>query len=340
MLYSKLKAVEYGILEQFMISKVKKELKRFQKKIRTPKKEIKENKKKEYLLHNLSYEISDKIKNGILTLDIPIVENKNTTLDRILNEKCSLVRFGDGELGIMNGSRIHFQDRSAEMADRLKEIIKSNEDRLLIGLPDCFGSLDGFMPFVADFWRKWMAKKRQMVYSYLDMDRVYYDAFFTRVYVPYLKTQQHYNECTSYFERLKQIWKDRDVVVCEGEGTRFGLFNDLLKDAKSISRILCPARNAFNKYTEIYSAFNDISKDKLVLVALGPTATVLAYDLHHAGYQAIDIGHLDLEYEWFRRKDEMGRPIEFKYTDGSKEGRKVHKINSSEYEQQILKEIY
>lgn len=42
-----------------------------------------------------------------------------------------------------------------------------------------------------------------------------------------------------------------------------------------------------------------VNKAKLVLIALGHTATVLAYDLAEVGYQAIDIGHIDIEYEWF-----------------------------------------
>lgn len=39
----------------------------------------------------------------------------------------------------------------------------------------------------------------------------------------------------------------------------------------------------------------------MFLLALGPTATVLAYDLCKIGFQAIDIGHLDIEYEWFNQ---------------------------------------
>ena len=37
----------------------------------------------------------------------------------------------------------------------------------------------------------------------------------------------------------------------------------------------------------------------LFLLALGPSATAMAYDLTKFGYQAIDIGHIDLEYEWY-----------------------------------------
>ena len=33
---------------------------------------------------------------------------------------------------------------------------------------------------------------------------------------------------------------------------------------------------------------------------LGPTAKVLAYHLSKKGIQAIDLGHIDSEYEWFK----------------------------------------
>ena len=42
-----------------------------------------------------------------------------------------------------------------------------------------------------------------------------------------------------------------------------------------------------------------LPKDKLFILALGPMATVLAYDLARLGYRALDLGHIDIEYEWF-----------------------------------------
>ena len=54
-------------------------------------------------------------------------------------------------------------------------------------------------------------------------------------------------------------------------------------------------------------------KDYRVLIALGPAATVLAYDLYQAGYQAIDIGHLDIEFEWFLHKSDKRELIPGKY---------------------------
>ncbi|MHC4681036.1 MAG: GT-D fold domain-containing glycosyltransferase, partial [Planctomycetota bacterium] len=293
----------------------------------------------QYKLKNMPYETCDKIADGGLRIQIPAIRSPGETLDKILQTKCSLSRFGDGELSIMNGSRIHFQNPSRRLAQRLKEVIASDIPNLLIGLPDCFGSLDNYMPFVADFWRKWMSKKRERAYSYLDMNRVYHSAFFTRVYMPFNKTDEHYANCSAYFQKIKMIWTSRDVVICEGEGTRFGMFNDLLNGAKSISRIVCPARSAFDKYDEILAAFDDSGRDKLVLAALGPTATVLAHDLCIKGYQAIDVGHLDVEYEWFLRKDEVGTPLEFKYVDGTREGRKVHRLEDPGYERQIIRRM-
>jgi len=322
-----------------MQKKIEKELKRFKKKLFCSGKKHKRLEEIQYELENMPYEIYDKIENVGLGFQLPIIKSTDETLDKILQSNFSLSRFGDGEFSVMNGSRIHFQNRCPKLAQRLKEVITSNVSNLLIGLPDCFGSLDNYMPPVIRFWRKWMSRKREMVYSYLDMNRVYYNAFFTRIYMLYNKTDEHYKNCSKHFVRMKRMWTGREVIICEGEGTRFGMFNDLLHGAQSISRIICPARSAFDKYDEILPAFNDIRRDTLVLAALGPTATVLVYDLCKEGYRAIDIGHLDVEYEWFLRKDEMGAPLEYKYVDGSSEGRKVHRLDDPEYKRQIIKRI-
>ena len=36
------------------------------------------------------------------------------------------------------------------------------------------------------------------------------------------------------------------------------------------------------------------------MLMLGPTAKVLACDLAFEGYWALDIGHIDSEYEWYK----------------------------------------
>ena len=320
--------------------KVEKELARFKKRLFYSSKAHKQLAKAQYELDNMPYELYDKFTNDSFSVEIPIIKTIDETLDKIFQDKSSLCRFGDGEFILMNGGRIHYQHRSEEIANRLKEVIASENPNLMVALPPCFGSLDNYLPPVADFWIKWMSRNRETICSYFDITRVYYDQFCTRLYIQSYKTDEHYQRCADYFEKIKKIWAGRDIVICEGGGTRFGMFNDLLDGVKSISRILCPSRNAFDKYEDILSAFNDIDNEKLILIALGPTATVLAYDLCNKGYQAIDIGALDLDYEWFLRKEvELGVPLEFKYVDSGKKGRKIHQLQDPEYKKQIIKSI-
>ena len=74
---------------------------------------------------------------------------------------------------------------------------------------------------------------------------------------------------------------------------KFPKFNDLFDNARSIRRILCPPRDAFERLEDIKQEACKVEKEALFLIALGPAATVLAYDLFKAGYQAIDVGHVD-----------------------------------------------
>ena len=116
----------------------------------------------------------------------------------------------------------------------------------------------------------------------------------------------------AYVDKLKSIWNNQDVLLVEGEFSRNGVGNDLFDNAKSLERILCPVKDAFNKYDEILSSIRLHGKGKLVLMALGMTATVLAKDLLVDGIWAIDLGHIDTEYEWFRMKAKKKVAISYK----------------------------
>jgi glycosyltransferase family protein len=130
------------------------------------------------------------------------------------------------------------------------------------------------------------------------MNRKYYSSMISRFYIEY----KDKSKIPYYIKKLKQIWDKKDILIIEGEMSRLGVGNDLFNNSKSIKRILCPAINAFNVYEKIISQAKKIDKSNLILLALGPTSSVLAYDLYKIGYQVIDVGHIDIEYEWFLRK--------------------------------------
>ena len=93
-------------------------------------------------------------------------------------------------------------------------------------------------------------------------------------------------------------------------------------------------------YEEILKEVLKYGEDKLILLALGPTATVLAYDLYKAGYWAVDIGHVDIEYEWFLRKATEKIKIETKYVNEAKDGEKdIQNIHDEKYESEIVSKL-
>ena len=145
----------------------------------------------------------------------------------------------------------------------------------------------------------------------IDINRKYYSSFFTRFYMD----RKDKSKVPDYIKKLKLIWEKRDILIIEGEKSRLGIGNDLFNNSKSIKRILCPPENAFNVYHKIIEQAKKIDKSVLILLAIGPTSTVLTYDLYKLGYQVIDIGHIDIEYEWFLRKATKRIPISNKYVN-------------------------
>ena len=130
--------------------------------------------------------------------------------------------------------------------------------------------------------------------------------------------------------------------MIEGEKTRFGIGNDLLNNTKSIKRILCPTRNAFKLYDKILNATLKFDKSYLILISLGPTATILAHDLTKHGYQAVDIGHADIQYELFLKNATKHFKIPYKFVNEYDEGRNEYSLEDApdkKYYDQIIEKI-
>ena len=81
----------------------------------------------------------------------------------------------------------------------------------------------------------------------------------------------------------------------------------------------------------------EINKNILILVSLGQTASVLSYDLSKLGFQVIDIGHTDVEYEFYLRKYDKIKKIPYKYVNEAKNGDKnISNVTDINYYKQIF----
>lgn len=285
-------------------------------------------KKLEIKLENLPYEAE-----GFQKLYTPKVNGIAETIDILVHTNVSISRFGDGEMKLIAGKDIGFQKASRELSERLKEVLKSQIENHITGILDVFGSLSEYTDSLQDYFREYLHDyNREFQYGILNPEKTYYDAFITRPYISY-KNKKHAGEI---FESFKKIWKDKDILIVEGDRTRLGRGNDLFNNVKSCKRIICPNENAFEKYDQILGTVKKQNKGMLVLLALGPTATVLAYDLAKEGFRAVDIGHIDIEYEWYLMGAVDKVAVKNKYTNEAYGGNSQVVIEDKEYEGQVV----
>lgn len=270
--------------------------------------------KENFLLKRENEELKLKLENSRFELGIeptPSIYEPCEVLNKMLLDHSSLCRFGDGEFEMIRmNERPWFQQSSEALSQKLKQVLDSKDEKINIAIANLYGSLTIYTEDAALGMRRYMDFETRKVHmQLLSPERVYYDAYVTRPYLIYRDKKA----CENTFKLWKDIFRDRNLLIVEGINSRFGVNNDLLSNALSIRRILCPAQNAFTVYESIKeTVLNNAKKNDLVLVTLGPTATVLAYDIAKEGYQAIDIGQLDNEYDWYLKNAKRQIPIKGK----------------------------
>lgn len=233
---------------------------------------------------------------------------RELTVQYIIKNRCSVSRFGDGEFGIIQGYDSSFQLSNKELGAALIKVLKCQNPNILVCIPYALVS-DHYMHYSARrFWREYIFKNRAFLKKIAASKVTFGDASFTRFYIDC----RDKSKTKDYIAQLRGIWDGRDLLIVEGKASRLGVGNDLFENANSIKRILCPPKSAFNCYETILELTRlELRKNEklLVLIALGMTATVLAYDLNNDGYQAIDIGHVDIEYCWYKMNARKKCPI-------------------------------
>lgn len=260
------------------------------------------------------------------------------TLQHIVDHKSSICRYGDGEFNIALGNDIGFQHMTSDMSERMRQVLDSDDDNILIAIPSIFGDLSMFSDFSQPWWKEYRLCNLDNLKTLLKSGRRYPNSLITRFTSDYKEDQ-----ADKLIPLYRKIWDGRDIYIVEGEQTRIGVGNDLLSNAKNLYRILAPAKNAYDKYDEIVAAVKEYApRGSLVILALGPTATIMAYDLAKMGYQALDLGHFDIQYEYHIRGIRSKQPIPGKYVnEASIAGQTVDDsvIKDENYSRSIIERI-
>lgn len=257
------------------------------------------------------------------------------TIDYMSKPGNCIVRFGDGEFMIMSNKSIDLQERNVQLSSMLSDTINELQlENLLICLPEPLRSLKNIKDESKHIWKLNFFLNRK-AYSKNCKKKYYYgNAFVSRPYMTY-KSKIDADEA---FHRLLCLFKDKDILIVEGELSRSGVGNNLFAKAKSVQRIICPAFNAFQEYDRILEVTKKHGKNRLVLVALGPTAKPLVLQLAKQGYWALDIGHLDSEYEWYLSGKKEKTKSRYKHSAENPD-EMIEPCNDEEYKQSIISDL-
>ena len=88
----------------------------------------------------------------------PHVASVDDTIDEIVNNKRSIARFGDGEIKLAAGKDISFQDNSKKIRDKMREVLSSDVDGLMIGIADIFENKERYDDVTNGHWKKHLAR--------------------------------------------------------------------------------------------------------------------------------------------------------------------------------------
>lgn len=262
----------------------------------------------------------------------PSVMSLQSTISHIVETRCSVARFGDGEIKLCSNIDLGFQKAAPSLCSALRTVLANGNEGLLVCVPGVFGNLDIYMVHDRKHWKRHLSYFRKSWYKYMSHEKLYGEAFISRFYMPY-RDKSVAEEAVCLW---KKVWDGRDVLILEGEKTRLGVGNDLFDNVSSIKRILAPNVDAYSYYGELLRETKKFSVSHLVLIALGPTATVLATELCGCGYQAIDIGHIDIEYEWMLTGAEHKMPVKDKFVNEAGGGVGIGDIEDVKYASEIV----
>lgn len=200
----------------------------------------------------------------------------------------SLARFGDGEITLMDGDDIDFQKSSPELALELENILKNQDEKLLVCLPTILTACDDDE---ANWWLKFWYVRWKDLKQKLSFEHSYGHSMVTRPDFFIMYPEQA-------VQAWKSIWQNRKIVLITGEGSKLNLEHMLFDNVSTRQIIYSKAMNAYADADRIIAEVqNTAGQNCLILIALGPTGTVLAKRFSDLGYQALDIGHITSSYD-------------------------------------------
>lgn len=205
---------------------------------------------------------------------------------RHLHDGCSIARFGDGELKILEGKGYVREVQNPQLTKEMRRVVA--DPRCLIGIP----TMDPAGPKY-ESWLRHLERFRRYVSA--DDGRSYYSAFITRP-----DSAADELESAEYVRLLSGLWVGRERVAVLSESVS-KLLAFVRATAGSVVHVECSRYGAYSVIDDLEAGIRR-ARPSIALLSCGPTATCLANRLAARGIQAIDLGSVGgLLMRWLPR---------------------------------------
>jgi hypothetical protein len=198
-------------------------------------------------------------------------------------EHKSTIRFGDGEIGLIHYSYIHYQKFDPDLRKKLIDIIKKCDEKsnYIIGIPFYINYENKRAPeFGKDKLFLWMPMK--ITYRLLFNKEIPY--FDQHVFYRYGKAKEFFLEKT----KNKKV-----IIVTMKENIGKIRRNDIVAGL-DVSYIECSATDSFSEYVSLKEQIENMvgknTSDFVTFLAAGPASKILAFELSQKHILCHDIG--------------------------------------------------
>lgn len=214
----------------------------------------------------------------------------------------SIGRYGDGELSIIRGGNCVSQVFDPRLASELRDVLNGRlhprldggSHKFIVGVP----TIDSRCPKLAN-WMKLVPRFEELLAPVAGT--VYGSSFISRPdSAPWVDTP-------AYFDAVQSLWEGQRVILVANGRRGFSREFLLERGASFVDWVECPYRDAYESIGALFRACQQSPLQRVIL-ACGPTATVLADRLAAAGKHAVDIGHLALYWRRYENPKAKSKP--------------------------------
>jgi len=231
----------------------------------------------------------------------PKILDVSSGIKKLISSGKSFCRLGDGEVKLMNGINLDFQQYDKMLAEKLLQILQDEQTNCYVGINRYYWYFRDDIernanPYHRRYYTFQIPPIRKFFAEHCNKNKTYIDSCLGGY-----MSNKSLAFCEERFNQLKKLFQNRKLLIVAGETVFNNITYDFFDVATQKEFLFAPRVNAWSQFDSIMEKILTYPKDFLITLILGPTATVLAYELSKLGYTAYDIGHVPKDYDAFRK---------------------------------------